>query len=273
MPDPQPNAAAETAQSAPAQPATQAQDDGFERVSREELQTLRRNNERIRGMEGFYQKAQAAGFKRPEDLDRYSKFSGTLSKKGLTLDQIEKIMAEDEAQGTEPKGLDLDTITKELGDKFIPADKFQSELDRRDALHEHKSLAEQEKSLVSEAVKGLIPEGASARDRYLIERAVRAELADPANLRTYPQGHPLANQELRPHDKDSLAKIVESVKKNLLVEEGKELEGMGKAVNKTRATPAGSTVSQGKPKNEAGSGTARDQVGDAVERAMSGKAY
>lgn len=235
MNDPQTNAAADTAQTgAPAQPAPPPQqtttDDGFERVPRDQYQTLVRNNERLRGMEGFYQKASSLGFKKPEDLEPWGKFRQFAEQRKLSP---EKLMGafQDDQQGQQQQApqFDPDAFKKELSGQF----------EERFAMGDHKILEERASGLIQKAVGELMGENPSPRDQYLIKQAFMAELSDPKNLRLYGDGHPLASKTPMPHDAESLAKVVAHVKKQLGLAAGAEMAETGAAVNRGVKSAAG----------------------------------
>lgn len=246
MADPQPNAAAVTpSQGGPAQPAQAPADDGFERVSRDEYQTLKRNNERLRGMEGFYQKAQQVGFKRPEDLDGYAKFNAALDKKGIKRDALmQALMAEEQDHGGEQPngGLDFASIEKQLGGKYIARDQFESELNKRDAMYAHKSAAQQEQAMVQKHIDALIAKaGDNAGLKSIIPDAFDSLLNKKRGL--YPESHPLHSSELAVYDEKGLTAIVAEFEKRLGLSEAAEIAAAGDAANgkKKIQTPAGSS--------------------------------
>ncbi len=258
MADPQPNAAAVTpAQPAgPAQPAAAQVDDGFERISRDELTTLRRNNERVRGMEPFFQKANQLGLKRIEDLDGIGKFNSVLDKKGIKRDALmQALMAEEQDTGGEQPqgGLTLEAIEKQLGPKFMSAEKFEAELNKRDAMYAHKSAMVGEQSAVQKTIDGLIAklgEGASARDKALLPSAFKAMLAEKRGL--YPDEHPLSKEQLAPFDEKSLGALAAEFEKSLGLADAQAVAALGDETNKggRKSTVAGSsTTTTTKPPN------------------------
>src|SRR5688500_353625 len=222
MADPQAPAAAVTPVPGPAQPAAPV-DDGYERVSRDELQTLRRERERARGMEGFFQKANSLGLKRVEDLDGFGKFQDTLKSRNLSMEQLLKAFEEPEA----PEGgaVDFAAIEKQLNGRYVPADQFEAKLGEHskliEARFEHKQTLAAERAVLDKALAELT-KGANPRDQYLIEQAFRAAVSDDKRP-LYPAGHPLHQEALAPFDEKGLKGIVDDLKKRLALAEGEDM--------------------------------------------------
>lgn len=251
--DPQTAAAAVTPQSGPAQPATTpTTDDGFERVPRDQYQTLIRNNERVRGMEQFYQAAQKGGFKNPTDFETWGKFRAFTEKQKLSPEILMRAFEDDAPAENKGGGLDLDTIKKELAGDYVS----KSDLAHAQAMGKHELLEERAGGLTQKALAGLV-EGANPRDKWLIEHAFRAVLGSPEHMRLYPEGHPLHDKAAMPHDEASITKIVEAVKKQIALSDGEEIANIGAEAakgGKKTPTPAGSSTTS---KTDKGDGTRR----------------
>jgi hypothetical protein len=247
MADPQNDAAAVTpAQSGQAQPAAPVTDDGFERISKSDLQALHRERDRARGMEGFFQKANQHGFKRGEDFDKYGKFAGTLKSRGLTLEQMTAAFEAPEQGGEQPSGggFDQAALDKYLeGKKYLTEDQVSQREARTLATVEHKQAMTREGEMVKQGIQSLLGENATAREKYLIERAVKAELNDKRGM--YPDGHPLKDTELAAHDEKSWSAVMAEIKKAIALGEGEDLAKLGDEAAKPKTpTPAGASGSQ-----------------------------
>jgi hypothetical protein len=248
MADPQNSAAAVTpAQPAvPAQPATPV-DDGFERISRDELTTLRRNSERLRGSEKLFQAASQHGFKRAEDFDKYGKFASTLKSRNLTLEQMTAAFETPETDTGTPAagggGFDAAALDKYLAEKkYLTEDQVSQREAKQSATFEHKQAMAKESDFIKKGIESLIGEGASNRDKYLIQNAVKAILDEKRGF--YPEGHPLAEVDRAPFDETTFGAVLGEIKKQITLQEGEDLAKQGDAAAKGVSTPAGATTTR-----------------------------
>lgn len=255
MAEPQLAATVSPVPTGPVQPATQQADDGFERVPRDEYQTLKRNSERARGMEAFFQAANKHGFKRPEDLEPIGKLTSTLKNKGLTVDQVAQLLADErqeEAQASPGGGFDPKAAEKWAKEQgfFTEKDYTQREARLR-ASFEHKEALAKEQAAMEKCVAEMTGEKATEYDK----RAIRAMLKEMADQKRgiYPVGHPLGpvqgenglaydHAEFTAHDEKTLAEIVSEIKKLRGTSEGDALVAQADAAlkgGKKVPTPAG----------------------------------
>lgn len=248
MADPQNDAAAVTptpTSVAPAQPAAPV-DDGFERISRDELTTLRRNSERLRGSEKLFQAANQHGFKRAEDFDKYGKFTGTLKSKGLTLDQMMAAFETPDTDTGQPAGgggFDQAALDKYLSEKgYLTQDQVGQREAKQMATIEHKQAVAKEADLIKKGIEGLLGDSAGARDKYLIERAVKAEIESKRGF--YPEGHPLAESMQAPYDETTFGTVLAEIKKAITLQEGEDLAKQGDAAARGISTPAGANAAK-----------------------------
>jgi len=243
-----------------------------------EYAVLKQNNERVRGMQPYWEAGSKYGIKKPEDFEsvgKWRKFEDTLKAKGMTTDQI--IAAFDApTQEESGAGLDLATIEKQLGQKFMPVDKFHEELARRDALSEHKNMTAREKELFNKHLNELLGENPSSKDKFLTQYALRGLIEDFEReqpfRRAYDDKHPLRNEYLAPLDEKGLAAVIDEFKKNIAESDGADMAKLGKAAaqSKPTAAPAGNRASQGKAEDDKND-SPKAQLRSAVERAMSGR--
>lgn len=230
---------------------------------------LKQNNERVRGMQGYYEAGAKYGLKKPEDFEsvgRFRKFEENLKGRGLTMEQIEQAFTVQESEAQQAASLDVAALEKQFGEKFVPADKFTKELDRRDALRDHNSASDREAGMLKNAIAELAGENASTRDKWLIENAVKAVIDESRTL--YPKDHPLHESHLAALDEKGIAAVVERVKKEIAVSDGADMAAVGKkaAASKSVATPAGNKASQGKATEEDKSASGMDRIRAATER-------
>lgn len=223
--------------------------DGKVLVDAKEWEGVSRLREQNVGYQKFHTEASRRGFKRSEDFGQYDKFSETLRGKGLTMDQVSQILAGKEQdqpeQGSVP---DLAAFEKQMGTKFIPAERFESELSIRDAIYEHKSALSKESGLVEKALSEVL-EGASEFEKKWVPRALRNALEERRTL--YPDNHPLHpdkakdRAQLAPLDEKVIAAVVAEIKKDRAAAAGQDLANQGDAALKGKklSTPAGSTSS------------------------------
>jgi len=256
MADPQLAAVVSPVPTGPSQPATPATDDGYERVPRDEYQNLKRNSERARGMEGFFQAANKHGFKRPEDFEPVGKLSSILKNKGLTVDQVAQLLADERQQEAEQPssgvGFDPKAAEKWAKERGFFTEKDYSEREQRlTAKLSHKEAMAREQAAMDKYVAELAGEKATDWDK----RAVKAMLKEMAESKrgVYPVGHPLGpvqgenglvydHAEFAAHDEKTLAEIVSEIKKLRGTSEGDALVAQADAAlkgGKKVPTPAG----------------------------------
>ena len=247
--------------------------DGKVLIDASEQQTWQRQREQLAGLTRFHGEATKRGFKSPDDFGKYDKFSGVLQKRGMTLEQVQALLDSDGEPSTaeEVKGIDPAALDKYLAEKGYVNSKA---LDEREALigakFSHKEALAKEQAAMEKYVAELTGEKATDYDK----RAIKAMLKEMAEEKRalYPQGHPLHDKELAPHDEKSLASFVEDIKKLRTLNAGAELAETGKEINRSaRTTPAGATPSQGKPKDEQGHQSAAARLAATAERVMAGK--
>lgn len=233
-----------------------------------EVERYKQNSERVRGMQPYWEAGSRYGIKKPEDFEPIGRLYGTLKSRNMTPDQIIKLM-EGEAEQDQSVP-DIAALEKKFGENYIPKDKFESELNRRDALYEHRSAVKLEQELVAKATASLLGDNPSPREKFLIERAMRAEFSDPKNRRLYDQNHALHKEEIMPLDEKGVNSIVEMVKKELGIADGAELEKIGKAAAKGTTTPAGAPSPLGKAKQEDDPNTTMsERIARAIKKAES----
>jgi hypothetical protein len=261
MADPQIAATVSPVPTGPVQPATTQADDGFERVSRDELTTLRRNSEKVRGMEGFYQEASRRGFKRPEDFGKYDKFSETLGKRKMTMEQVQALLEGEPDQAPEQSGgLDPAALDKYLADKGYVN---KSTLDEREARTlatvSHREAMAKEQVAMEKRILDLTGEKATPFQKKQIAAVLKQE-AD-AKRKFYPVGHPLGPKqgdrgldytgaEIEALDEKALDELVAAIKKEQGLADGADLAAQADASLAGKqwvATPAGSSSSGTQP--------------------------
>jgi hypothetical protein len=235
-----------------------------------EAQVLRQNNERVRGMQGYYEAGSKYGLKKPEDFESVGKwrsFEKSLKDKGLTTEQI---MAAFESQETEQQApqtpqLDRATIEKILGGKIVTADELESREKRNSAISEREKLTASEKQLMDKYLADTLGENPSTRDRFLMQNALRALMEEKRQL--YPEGHPLHSEFLAPFDEKSATALFDEFKKQIAVSEGSDMAALGKEAAKSKPvpTPAGNRAGQGKADDNPSS-TPKSQLRAAIER-------
>lgn len=258
MADPQPAATVSPVPTGPVQPASPQPDDGYERISRDELQTLRRNNEKVRGMEGFYQEASKRGYKRPEDFGELDKFNETLKEKKLTLAQMTSILRENEtavAEGS-PSAMDPAALEKFLSEKgYVNAKTLDEREARTLATVSHREATAKEQAAMDKYVAELAGEKASDYEKRSIKAMLR-EMAEEKRA-LYPDDHPLGWRngenkfaQLKPYDETSLGAFVSEIKKMRGGSDGQALADAADAAlkgGKKVSTPAGSSFTSKPP--------------------------
>lgn len=219
--------------------------DGKVLIDASEQQTWQRQREQLAGLTRFHGEATKRGFKSPDDFATYDKFDSVLKGKKLTMAQVAEILGGPEKEQEAGNGsLDLSSIEKHFESKgYLTADKLEEARKFDRASFDHERASEREQTLLKTQMSALLGVNPTPKDSYLIQAALKAELADPENRSLYPEGHPLRDKMFAPLDEKSMAKLIEKVKKNLAIEDGKDaVENADKAIKGTKvSTPAGST--------------------------------
>lgn len=242
--------------------------DGKMLIDASEHQTWQRQREQLAGLTKFHGEASKRGFKSAQDWTRYDKFDSTIKGRKLTMEQVADLLAAEGEDQPAGGGADLEAFEKKFADRFIPKDQFEKELSLRDARYEHKQLLAKEQDYIAKAESALIGEDASPRDKFLIARALKAEIADRKLKNFYPDGSPMQQEDYKPLTDKDIDSIVSSVKKELGIADGAELEKIGKAAAKGTTTPAGGGTSLGKSKQEEDPHkTPSERIKDAIKRA------
>jgi hypothetical protein len=230
---------------APAQPQGEVKvPEGKAFVDAQEYETLRRNNERLRGMDEFYRSATKHGFKSPKDFEPIGKFTAALKERGMSLEQLSQaFLTEKEQEGVDTEAMSPKAL-QSLFEKWATEQGFvkSADLDQREqkihALSAHKESMAKESSAVDSFVKGLLGDTATDRDKRLLALYVKDTLESRRNV--YPEGHPLHESELSAFDEKGLAPVFEEVKKFWAVGQGEEMAQAGDAALKGKVpSPAG----------------------------------
>lgn len=236
MPDVPASAAGVTATHvAPPQPTEFKVPDGKHMLDVAEYETLRRNNERVRGLEGYYQAGGKIGIKSPQDFDRWARLNETAQKSGVDLDMLVEALA-NPGRNDEPKPV----TTADLEGNYLTKADIAKMLDER----EHGVLAKTAHERAVESEKGLLDK--SLRDLFGTEYndwerdAALYRIEQKRGL--YPDSHPLHKDHLRPFDEPTLKPLLDAIKAERQKLKGGDLKAQGDAAAAGKiTTPAGSS--------------------------------
>lgn len=276
MPDLPNEAAAVTAQpqTAPAQPADFKVPEGKVLLDASEAETWKRNSERLRGVEPFWQAATKAGLRDPKQFDVLGQLVKSATSKKVDLNALIQALNSDMEADPGPTAdgqtLDLASIKKQLGGEFMSRADFEKELAKERAMRAHESAMSSEKGLLDKALSGLLGENVTDWDR----RSVMAFIDAKRGL--YPEDHPLHGSSLSPFDEKALSGVLEELKKERAALTGKQLESAADAAIKGTKTPSaagGGVSATNKTKsddegdeNEVGSKSHRNKVEKLAEQ-------
>lgn len=223
-------------------------------VDAPEYETLKRNNERIRGMETHYQTATKYGFKKPEDFEPVGRLRETLEKRKMSFDDVQdilRIIKDDPEEGVEAAkqaGMSQKDIQKMISDA-IQGDRTER------AWESHQAALESERAAIRKATDALLGEGASELDREVWADHAYA-LSRNAEFRKqhgemYPDKHPLHEQQWAPYSEKGLAALTDALKKKREAAAGASMASKAKdAAKKLSATPGGKVPSSGTTESE-----------------------
>jgi hypothetical protein len=279
MADPQAAVAAQPVNQ-PAQPTPEFKvPDGKVLFDAAEAETLRRNNERLRGVEKFYQSATKVGFKKPEDFGQYEKFQGVLNKRGFKLEELSALLEGQIEEPTTPEtpagggGFDPAMLKKYLKDaNVMTREDFENETKkltaRQKAEQEYESLTKAEQDLVEKMLDGTPGfEKASEFEKRALRAMWSQHVSSLPERPTYEPDHPLATERWRPFDEKTLPTAFEKFKASVT-----ELRGKGVRQNAAKAPAASPSgpMARGAVKEEDGADKSpQDKIRDAVAQHIS----
>lgn len=231
-------------------------------IPRSEYETYVRNNERLKGADTFYKKANAFGFKSTEDFDAFKPKYDTLTaleKRGFTHDKLGRMFSEE---------AEADLAGTQHQPSFDPAkfkDELRSEWRKETAMSEYDNLTKAESKYVDDALREILgDEKVDDFNKSAYKMAVERWLDQ--NRELYPKDHPLASERLQPFGEANAKKAVEHFKKLRADAAGSSMKNKADAANKRTPTPspAGNSGGQGKPKDEPSRKTAAQEIEDSV---------
>lgn len=212
-----------------------------------EFARYKREAERARGMQGYYDAGKKYGIERPEQLDEIGTLHKTLKEQGISPSQVAQLFGKQIADVTsDPSSLSKADIEKIVGERLT---KMEADMARKAAESQHSSLIEAEYEELSEAkIKAILGDDAPAE---LIEMAKYAAIGRYGEQRSqYDESHPLKGM-FGPAGRDGLGKITGWIKDTATKLKASQSLALGAAVRKTASsTPAGNVAGQGKPSNE-----------------------
>lgn len=214
-------------------------------VDSQEYERLRQNNERVRGMQPYWEAGSKYGIKKAEDFERVgrlTKFEESLKARGLTPEQIEAAFAapkEDEKQSGGFSTADLDKYLAKK--KYLTEDQVSQREAKTLATVEHKQAESHEQSLVKKAIAELA-EGMSTREKKMLESHVLHTINTKRAV--YPQGHPLHDSALAPFDEKSFGTILAEIQASIALSDGEDIAKLGDATAKGKTPTAGASTSQ-----------------------------
>lgn len=217
----------------------------------DEYQRLLQNNERVRGMQPYWEAGSRHGFKRPQDFDSYGKFKETLTSKGLTMDELMKATegytpasAQQNAGGN--SGLDPAVLEKFLSEKgYMTKDSLEKERGTERARTAHMLAMERETGIKQSALSKFLDGIDNDWDKETMSAVFERNLESKRGL--YPEGHPLRDSEIAALDEKVVNSVLEELVSKRNLARGKEVAAKGDAAIKSQGrptTPAGSVSSK-----------------------------
>lgn len=210
--------------------------DGKVLLDATEHQRLTQNNERVRGMQPYWETGSKYGIKKPEDLEPLGRLSRAASKRGIDMGKlIEAMEAEEQAAVEESTGgaatFDVAKFKKELGGEFISRADFEKLTAKQQAKFQHDQLLASEKALIEKTAKEILGDKANPWNM----RSMTALLESRRGA--YPTGHPLSEEHLSPYDEKSLSALLPDLKKEWASVTGAEIEQEADAALKGKRVP------------------------------------
>lgn len=257
------------AQPAPSQPSSPPS--GYRHISDGDFEQLNRYRQQYEGSRGLVEKAIAAGFKKPEDIDQLTPLMATLKQRNMTPAQLTQLLAMKAEQENGHSGSAEPSVDWEA--KIAEATtKAEKNMLRMMALKEAEAADKQFDSHLDSTLKGYFGDEnpddyAKELHRWAMIGYTKENSGDP-----FPADHPLATERLQPYSDKHLGKAAEYFK-------GKKAAAFGNTASKVAAaakqpakaaTPAGSGGGQGKPENQQGRQSTDDIAQARAEQAVAG---
>lgn len=214
--------------------------DGKVLVDANEWQQVPRMREQNVGYQRFHEAGSKFGLKKPEDFDRIGKLSGVLERRGLTMEQVVDLLGHEPESPEQAKaaGLNKDEMGKFLKEQgYLTKAEVDQQFTKRDAMSAHQKAQDAESKWIESKRAELLGENPTARERFLVENAVRAHLESKRGF--YPEGHPLRDEALAPFDEKGLTPVWDELKATLARSDGADMAAAGAAVNKGGKSVAG----------------------------------
>jgi hypothetical protein len=264
MPDGMDNAVVDSGTpGAPDTPATPAVPDGKALVDAHEWESARRNAERARGMQSYYDAGRQLGLNSADDFGQLGEKLSRLQKleaSGLSLDGL--LGAMEAADEPEVSGLSEERLLELLDERDKKAARTAAE-------KEWRAQFASESSLRDKALAELLGEDAPEPIRKLMEFAATGLLE--SNRGMLPDDHPLRDSiGFAPYTDESFTPHAQTLRELYDGLKGAELANIGKAASKPQpvSTPAGSSGGGGKPSDDSGPRSNADLIREKAEQVM-----
>lgn len=250
MSDQAATAAQPTAQAAAAQPGAQAPAaPGDPQIDRNEYERLKRDEQRFRGSQKFYEAASKHGFKDEAAFEEWGPTLAAWKQRGFTAKQLAAAFSQPEREtGREETEPDIDSRFRDL----------ESRLRRENYEREHVNNSRADREyLEDQFINQTVGEDAPEPLRKLMARAARDHYAELRRASRYEDGHPLAGDEftkpLGRAGREAIEKFLKEQHK--AVTDGFSAARAAKvgaaAQKQTTATTAGINGGNGAPQKEA----------------------
>lgn len=207
--------------------------EGYTLVRSDEVESLRRNRERVDGYQKQYAKIKESGFDSLEAALDTASQARTLSERNLNLDAM--------LAASEPEAKPEEAIEERVTSRVLDGiAKREAEMSRAQAVQAHNDLVAAETDEFRKGLDDMIPENVPMRD--LLMKGAEAEFYDKAAENAYGKSHPLSG-ELNP--RGSAKAALEWAKAELAKVQGRTLEALGDAANEAKPAknPASATGS------------------------------
>lgn len=246
-----------TAPGTPAAPPSQSTftvPAGQRLIPETEYAQLARNNERLRGTDGFFAEAKKHGIKDFSELNEFLPLVGGLRASKADIRAIERaLLRKEEAENDDaPRGGRTNDFDPAKFEQDITS-KLTSTFDKRLALQQHEAAVKGEGAMISEAAKELAGPKADAFQVKQAERILRAELMGDSRP-MYPADHPLHATNFAPLTGAHVKSVLDAIKKEEADSKAARLVNKADALRSTPAakvtTSAGNPAGQGAPQDK-----------------------
>lgn len=205
-------------------------------------------------LKGYNRLASELGVKNFDDLRRWKPALEAINKRKLEPEFVARAFGDEPTADDKPedKGERQQIDVKKLESDFLS--KAEQRVEYKWALKEHEQAVSKHGDLINDALKSLHEKDLSPHETKLWTAALKSSLSEAREKNVYPKGHPLAEYDFRPLDKQTVDAVVAEWKKDMDSAKAESLSSKAdkyRSAERTRpSTAAGPGTGQGKPQSE-----------------------